>query len=95
MDRIKVLVPAATEGDSYGFFKNVQGGSWHEKDVEVIFWMGRHWVLVTVLGFVVGFGGTGFLWWVFRMVGKRCRDRRVEEKRGRYELWIEDGRYEY
>jgi inositol phosphorylceramide mannosyltransferase catalytic subunit len=94
MDRIKVLVPGLKNGDSYGFFKNVQGGSWHGRDVEVIFWMGRNWVLVTILGFVIGFGVTGMFWSVFRMLGKRCRDRRVEGKSGRYELWIKQGGHE-
>ncbi|KAN0095421.1 glycosyltransferase family 32 protein [Hyaloscypha variabilis] len=90
MDRIKVLVPGGIDGDSYGFFKNVQGGSWHGRETEVIFWMGRHWVLVTVFGCVVGFGVTIMCWWVCTMFGKRWGTREVYEKRGRYELWIED-----
>jgi len=94
LDRIKVLVPGGTAGDSYGFFKNVQGGSWHGRETEVIFWMGRHWIFVTVFGFVIGFGVVGVLWWIWTMMGKRWRGRSVDEKRGRYELWIEEGRYE-
>ncbi|KAE9367734.1 glycosyltransferase family 32 protein [Stipitochalara longipes BDJ] len=89
LDHIKVLVPGGTAGDSYGFFKNVQGGSWHGRETEVIFWMGRHWVLVTIFGFVVAFGVTSLFWWVCIMFGKRWGRRPVCEKRGRYELWIE------
>jgi inositol phosphorylceramide mannosyltransferase catalytic subunit len=85
-DRVKVLVREGDEGDSYGFFKNVQGGSWHGKDVELIFWMGKHWVLVTLFGFIVGFGVTGLIWWVGRVVGSCWKGRRVDEKRGRYRL---------
>jgi mannosyltransferase OCH1-like enzyme len=66
IDRIRVLVKGEEEGDSYGFFNNVQGGSWHGRDVEMMFWMGRHWVIVTIFGFVVGFGVTGGLWWVLK-----------------------------
>jgi len=105
MDRVKVLVREGEEGDSYGFFKNVQGGSWHGRDVEVVFWMGRHWVLVTLLGFVVGFGVTGGIWCIGRVLGRRWRgggfDKRalhewrgrgsgVDEKRAMYE-WLDVG----
>jgi mannosyltransferase OCH1-like enzyme len=95
MDRVKVLVPGTGYADSYGFFKNVQGGSWHTRDTEVIFWMGRYWGLVTMMGLGVALGVTSMVWWLLKIVGKRCRYRRVHEKRGRYELWIEKGRYDY
>ena len=93
MDRVKVLVKGGADGDSYGFFKNLRGGGWHGKDVEVIFWMGRHWVLVTLAGFMVGWGVAGVLRWMWRMAGKRCQARRIEEKRGRDGLLVEEGRY--
>jgi mannosyltransferase OCH1-like enzyme len=64
--RVRLLPKDGTNGDSYGFFKNVQGGSWHGRDMEVIFWMGRHWFLVTLLGFVIGFAVVGVLWRVLR-----------------------------
>jgi mannosyltransferase OCH1-like enzyme len=86
MDRVKVLVREGGGGDSYGFFKNVQGGSWHGWDVEVIFWMGRHWIVVTVIGFVIGFGVTGMVWWIGRTLGRWWLAREVHEKRGRYRL---------
>jgi hypothetical protein len=81
-ERVRVLVRVGKEGDSYGFFRNVQGGSWHGRDTEVIFWMGRHWVLVTVWGFVVGFAVVGAVWWVIGRVwgGGRWRG---EKDRGR------------
>jgi mannosyltransferase OCH1-like enzyme len=80
-ERIRVLVRAGAEGDSYGFFRNVQGGSWHGKDTEVVFWMGRHWVLVTLVGFVIGFTVVGVCWLVLgRLSG---RSRRCEKDRGR------------
>ena len=73
-----MLVRVGKEGDSYGFFRNVQGGSWHGRDTEMVFWMGRHWVLVTVWGFVGGFAVVGGIWWV--VGGGR---RRGEKDRGR------------
>lgn len=94
MDRIKVLVPRVMKGDSYGFFKNVQGGSWHGRETEFIFWMGRHWVLVTIVGFVIAFGVASVLWWLCKMFGEGCGGQRLDEKRRSHELWIEEGRYE-
>jgi len=72
MDRVRLLVNDDEKpgGDSYGYFYNVMGGSWHGPDVDAVFWMGRHWVVVTILGFVLGFGVTGVLWWTLKwMVG--------------------------
>lgn len=70
MDAIKILMRDEDGGDSYGFFHNAQGGSWHGKDVQFIFWMGRHQVLVTVVGFVLGFAVTGMIWWTVRKVAR-------------------------
>jgi hypothetical protein len=66
MDRVRVLMKTEKWSDSYGLFKNVQGGSWHGRDLEVIFWMERHWIVVTVLGFVIAISVVGLLWWGIR-----------------------------
>lgn len=69
-ERVRLLIKGDTIGDSYGFFRNVQGGSWHGRDLGVILWMGRHWFFVTILGFIIGFSVTGALWMVFKVVFK-------------------------
>jgi inositol phosphorylceramide mannosyltransferase catalytic subunit len=58
-------------GNSYGFFNSTDGGSWHGKDVEVILWMGRHWLALTVMGFTMGFCVIGVLWLLVRKLGDR------------------------
>lgn len=68
LDRVRVLVD--NKGDNYGFFNNMQGGSWHGRDMELIFWMGRHAIVVTLAGFVIGFTVTGLVWWVIRRVAR-------------------------
>ena len=83
MNRVRVLVRDEKEGDSYGFFNNMQGGSWHGKDVEMIFWMGRHWFVVTVVGFVIGFSVTGILWCVVRKITGLTKAWREGEERER------------
>ncbi|KAH8653174.1 MIPC synthase subunit [Tricladium varicosporioides] len=75
-NELKLLFPNKKQGDSYGYFSNVQGGSWHGGDFEAILWMGRHWVLVTVAGFVLGFGVTGLAW----VLAKRCCGPRGRDK---------------
>jgi hypothetical protein len=68
-----------------GFLRNVQGGSWHGRDTEVVFWMGRHWVLVTVWGFVGGFAVVGGIWWVVGRFWGEGRKRGVKDRgRARY-----------
>jgi hypothetical protein len=81
-ERVRLLVSVGKEGDSYGFFRNVQGGSWHGRDTEVVFWMGRHWVWVPVGGFVGGFAVGGGIWWVVGRFWGEGR-KRGEKDRGR------------
>lgn len=50
LERLRVLVKSSQPGDSYGFVKNIQGGSWHGSDLPVIFWIRDHWIIVTLLG---------------------------------------------
>jgi mannosyltransferase OCH1-like enzyme len=90
MDRVRVLAREEKEGDSYGFFNNLQGGSWHGKDVETIFWMGRHWFVVTVVGFVIGFAVTGILWCVVRKMTGLLK--RWREGKG-WKSWEQGGGY--
>ena len=91
IDRVRVLlrVEGEEEADSYGFFKNVAGGSWHGGDVDMVFWMEKHWVIVTLMGFLGGFLVVGIAWSVFRFVGGRMSRRREGEReraRGSYGL---------
>jgi mannosyltransferase OCH1-like enzyme len=59
-------------GNSYGFFNMTDGGTWHGKDLEVIMWMGDHWLLVTIGGILAGVTVVGLLAWVInRLTGSR------------------------
>lgn len=77
LDRIRVLL---NNGDNYGFLNNAQGGSWHGKDMELIFWMGRHTIVVTLTGFVIGFTVAGLVWWILRRVARFWGRERWREK---------------
>jgi mannosyltransferase OCH1-like enzyme len=59
---------------------NAQGGSWHGKDMELIFWMGRHTIVVTLTGFVIGFTVAGLVWWILRRVARFWGRERWREK---------------
>ena len=72
--RVRVLMPDMYDKYEWSFFRTYEGNSWHGKDARFIFWMGRNWVLLTVVGFAVA--GIVFLagWFVYRRVigwGKR------------------------
>ena len=62
------MLDEARFGNTYGFFYNTDGGSWHGEDIEVILWMRKHWLMVTTLGFVTGFSVIGALWLLIRKV---------------------------
>nr|POE65107.1 mannosyl phosphorylinositol ceramide synthase csh1 [Quercus suber] len=53
--RVRILFPQEYNGHSWSFFTHHVGNSWHGKDVQLIFWMARNWVILTIIGFVVGF----------------------------------------
>lgn len=66
-DRVRILFPDEYNNHSWSFFTHHLGNSWHNNDVKVIFWLGKHWLLVTVIGFVVGFSLLGCIYKIFVM----------------------------
>jgi mannosyltransferase OCH1-like enzyme len=93
-EHVRILMPDEYKGFKWSFFNISKGSSWHGKDAQTIFWMGKHWMLVTVAGFAIA-GVVGVclwsLWsmWVMRgtfgVKGKRGLWRRISGKE-RYEL---------
>ncbi|KAF9884334.1 hypothetical protein FE257_001847 [Aspergillus nanangensis] len=77
--RVRILMPDEYNKFSWSFFTHHVGNSWHGKDARLIFWMGQHWMLLTVLGFILA-GAVGYcLWWSY----------------GRLSLWSSKHRYRY
>lgn len=66
--RVRILMRDEYNRYSWSFFTHHVGNSWHGKDARLIFWMGQHWVFLTVCGFflaaVVGFA----LWWLYARI---------------------------
>ncbi|KAF2114913.1 nucleotide-diphospho-sugar transferase [Lophiotrema nucula] len=54
-DRVRILFPEEYNSHSWSFFTHHLGNSWHRNDVKLIFWMGQHWVFLTLIGFTLGF----------------------------------------
>lgn len=52
-DKVHVLMPEEYRGSEWSLFTISKGSSWHGKDAQTIFWMGRHWLLLTISGFAV------------------------------------------
>lgn len=96
-DHVRILMPDEYKGSQWSFFNITKGSSWHGKDAQTIFWMGKHWLLLTVAGFAIAGVVGGCLWWAWAMwvmkVGKTSGGRgrrfnifkRVSAKE-RYEL---------
>ncbi|EED12450.1 MIPC synthase subunit (SurA), putative [Talaromyces stipitatus ATCC 10500] len=80
MDRVRVLMPDEYNRFSWSFFTHHVGNSWHGADAQLIFWMCRYWVLLTVVGFTLA-GCVGFcMWVVYRrllLLGHRYRYTRL------------------
>jgi len=64
-DRVRILFPDEYNNHPWSFFTHHLGNSWHRTDVKVIFWLGRHWVFVTIICFAVGFSLLGVLYKIF------------------------------
>lgn len=52
--RVRVLMPEEYNKHPWSFFETVKGDSWHGKDAKLIFWMGKNWLLLAVVGTMVG-----------------------------------------
>ncbi|KAJ9642954.1 CSG1/SUR1-like protein [Coniosporium tulheliwenetii] len=61
--RVRVLFPDEYNNHPWSFFIHHLGNSWHEKDVQFIFWMGRHWVFLVVAGFATAGVVFAVFWW--------------------------------
>jgi len=92
-EHVRILMPDEYKGFKWSFFNISKGSSWHGKDAQTIFWMGKHWLLLTVAGFAIAGAVGACLWWGWSMwvmrggllggKGKRGLWRRGKE---RYEL---------
>ena len=66
-DHVRILMPDEYSKAAWGFFKIVKGSSWHGKDAQTIFWMGKHWLLLTVTGFAIAGVVGSCLWWAWNL----------------------------
>lgn len=51
-EKVRILEPLRNHTSP--FFYQGQGSSWHQDDAKLIFMMGKHWFLVTLLGIALG-----------------------------------------
>ncbi|KAL2350292.1 nucleotide-diphospho-sugar transferase [Cryomyces antarcticus] len=63
--RVRILFPDEYQDKPWGFFLHNLGNSWHGKDVKLIFWMARHWIALTVTGFLTAGVVFFVLYWVY------------------------------
>jgi len=74
---VRILMPLEYHNNEWSLFNIATGNSWHGKDAQTIFWMGKHWMLLTVSGFAVAGVVFAILWWAWSswMVrGRREKD---------------------
>jgi mannosyltransferase OCH1-like enzyme len=51
--RVRILMPDEYNEKPWSFFGVYKGSSWHRNDAKAIFWMARHWMLITICGFAL------------------------------------------
>ncbi len=68
-ERVRVLMPDEYSKQVWSFFTIARGSSWHADDAQLIFWMNRHWLILTVAGFALAAAVGVLLWWC--LVGLR------------------------
>jgi len=88
-DRVRVLMPDEYNKQAWSFFTISKGSSWHRGDARAIFWMGQHWMMLTILGFLMA-GAVGLGLWLTwtRVVGRTMMNemRGIEKTRGKSRL---------
>jgi len=94
-EHVRILMPDEYKGFKWSFFNISKGSSWHGKDAQTIFWMGKHWMLLTVAGFAIaGVVGAG-LWWLWSMwVMRGVRSSPGRGKKGLWRRFSAKERYE-
>ncbi|KAJ9627134.1 CSG1/SUR1-like protein [Taxawa tesnikishii (nom. ined.)] len=85
--RIRILWPDEYNNHSWSFFTHHLGNSWHGKDVRLIFWMGRNWLLLTAAGFMVAAVVFSIVWWLYGRVILSNKPWKVQVAQRRLPFW--------
>lgn len=91
---VRILMPPEYKGNSWSFFNISKGSSWHGKDAQTIFWMGKHWLLLTVTGFAIAGVVGAALWYLWNMWIVRSRSSGGRSGRGFWRRISAKERYE-
>lgn len=77
--RVRVLMPDEYTKHPWSFFNTYKGDSWHGKDARFIFWMGKNWLLLVVVGTIVGLTLIFLIWTIYSRLlnGSASRRRAV------------------
>lgn len=65
-DRVRILMPDEYSKQTWSFFAISKGSSWHAGDAKAIFWMGQHWLLLTVCGIAIVGVLAIITWWSWK-----------------------------
>ena len=99
--RVRILMEDDYHNKPWSFFNTFRGSSWHGDDANFIFWMGDHWLLLTVLGVLAAGVAALALWWAWSVITARGRKRRLYGSRGpvgwlqKLRHWRRSGKEDY
>lgn len=66
--RVRVLMPDEYNKHPWSFFETYKGDSWHGDDAKLIFWMGKNWLLLVVVGTIVGLTLIFLVWTLYSRI---------------------------
>ena len=64
-ERVRVLLPDDYRDHAWSFFNISIGNSWHGSGARTIFWMGKHWLFITMAGCAIAATIGSLLWWIW------------------------------
>ena len=77
--RVRVLMPDEYKMHAWSFFETYNGSSWHGKDARLVFWMGKNWMLLVVIGTLIVLMIGFLVWFIYSRVliwsAKKRRER--------------------
>ncbi|KAF2404416.1 mannosyl phosphorylinositol ceramide synthase SUR1 [Trichodelitschia bisporula] len=96
-DRVRILFPDEYNAHSWSFFTHHEGSSWHQSDVKLIMWMARNWIMLFVLGTVIGLSVIFAGFWVYARfcLGAGSPKKRASLRRLRFWRTQSSGKIDY
>ncbi|KAF2238669.1 glycosyltransferase family 32 protein [Viridothelium virens] len=94
-EEVKIMFPPESYGHTWSFFTHHKGDSWHQADVQFIFWMGRNWIFLTILGFALAFVLYFVVYSFYLRPSRQAAHKKSSSPRRKFFFWGKSSRGDY